>query len=378
MTTSTVEPSLLELIGDIYDCVIDPSRWPATVERIRLRFGFHNAILGVNEGATGGAVLLVVRNVPPEMMPVLEELGHLSVDLWGGWSRLSTLPLEEPILQSDSGDPSTWQDNRYFQAFATPQGVVDTLALGLAMDDHTVASLAFGRHVSERPLTHAAMDELRILASHLRRAVVIGRMLDISAAAASNFAAALNAATAGVVLVDGAMRIVHANKAASNMLAGEDPIRTIAGKLELVSALTPDALSGAVQNATQPDIPGGNGIGILARRRDGRPLTVHVMPLEQRHAAGISPAAVAAIFIADAAAGASPPPDVLSTLYDLTPAEARIFAYTVEGKDNAGIGALLAIAPSTVKTHINRIYAKTGQHRRSDLVRLAAELRIPG
>ena len=377
--TGPVEPALLALIGEIYDCVIDPSRWPATVEHIRLRYGFFNAILGVNEAPSGRVLLQVVQNVPADKLHLIEEMGNHVLDLWGGWPRLSLLPLEEPVLQSDASDPASWPDNPYFRAFGMSQGIVDTLAIGLAMDSATVASLAFGRHGSERPLTAAAMDELRALGPHLRRAVIIGRMLDISTSAAANFAAALNASSAGVVLVDGSMRIVHANRAATSMLGAQDPVRETAGRLQLTRELAPGALQTAVQNAARSDLAlGGQGMGIPARRLDGRPLTVSVMPLEQRTVRTIDAAAVAAVFIADASAGAPPAADLFSIAFDLTPAEGRIFAHIAEGKDAAEIARTLAITPATFKTHLSRIYAKTGRHDRAELVRLAAEIKIPG
>ena len=37
-----------ELIGRIYDCVLDPEAWTAALEDIRAEFGFANALLAVN------------------------------------------------------------------------------------------------------------------------------------------------------------------------------------------------------------------------------------------------------------------------------------------------------------------------------------------
>ena len=54
-------------------------------------------------------------------------------------------------------------------------------------------------------------------------------MLRVSAATTQSFAAALDASSAGVVLVDGGLRIVHANAAAQAMLAAGDPVRDSGG-----------------------------------------------------------------------------------------------------------------------------------------------------
>ena len=63
--------------------------------------------------------------------------------------------------------------------------------------------------------------------------------------------------------------------------------------------------------------------------------------------------------------------------YGLTPAEAGVFELVIAGHTSNEMARRLAIAPSTLKYHTLRLFEKTGQHRRSDLIRLAATLR-PG
>ena len=68
------------------------------------------------------------------------------------------------------------------------------------------------------------------------------------------------------------------------------------------------------------------------------------------------------------------PPDVdaLIALYGLTSMEARILMQIAGGKNRAEAAAHLGIADSTAKTHLDRIFSKTGtsdQARPSHLVR---------
>jgi DNA-binding CsgD family transcriptional regulator len=58
--------------------------------------------------------------------------------------------------------------------------------------------------------------------------------------------------------------------------------------------------------------------------------------------------------------------------------EARVFELIVKGHTTKEIAAALSIAPSTLKTHTLRLFDKTGRRRRSELVRLAAQVRPPG
>lgn len=379
MTTKPIDPDLVDLIGRIYDCVIDPARWYDTLDRIRLRFGFHTAGLAINAMPSGAAVLQVAVNFAPGMEEVSARQGQHTIQLWGGMAQIMRAALEEPVLQSQATDPASWPQNPYFREFAIPQGLVDQVAVPLARDTSTIATLGLGVHRDTEPPDDSVFEGLRFIAPHLRRAVIISRMLRVSEVTTRSFAAALDASAAGVVMVDGGLRIVHANAAAQVMLATGDPVRDNGGLLELTEDLAPGALAAAVANAERSDAAlGRKGIGIPTRRRDGRPLTLHVMPLAGRHGDPADLPAAAAIFIGDAASGAPLPDGVLSILFDLTPAEARVFDLVVDGHSSADITGQLTIAPSTLKTHLSRVYAKTGRTDRVGLVRLARELSVRG
>jgi DNA-binding CsgD family transcriptional regulator len=72
-------------------------------------------------------------------------------------------------------------------------------------------------------------------------------------------------------------------------------------------------------------------------------------------------------------AAADPP----ALLYDLTPAETRVFLLVAAGMEQSRIARLLGIAPATVKTHLHRVFDKTGCRRQADLVKLAASMSPP-
>jgi DNA-binding CsgD family transcriptional regulator len=71
------------------------------------------------------------------------------------------------------------------------------------------------------------------------------------------------------------------------------------------------------------------------------------------------------------------PADALALLYDLTPAESRIFELIADGQALSDIAVVLGIAPSTVKTHLLRVFDKTGCSRQAELVKLAASMSLP-
>ncbi|MET0529829.1 MAG: helix-turn-helix transcriptional regulator, partial [Microvirga sp.] len=71
------------------------------------------------------------------------------------------------------------------------------------------------------------------------------------------------------------------------------------------------------------------------------------------------------------------PISVATSAFRLTRAETQVLAHILEGHTLAEAASILGVARSTVKTHLEAIYAKTGTHRLPDLVRLAVGLVPP-
>jgi DNA-binding NarL/FixJ family response regulator len=61
---------------------------------------------------------------------------------------------------------------------------------------------------------------------------------------------------------------------------------------------------------------------------------------------------------------------------NLTPREAEVLKLIAAGRSNTEIAESLVVSPATVKTHVNRIFYKTGARDRAQAVRYAYEHRI--
>ena len=65
------------------------------------------------------------------------------------------------------------------------------------------------------------------------------------------------------------------------------------------------------------------------------------------------------------------------TLYDLTPAEARVMSMLGAGMTSQRAATELGVTESTIKTHLARVYSKTNVARQSKLVKLVGALEMP-
>lgn len=379
MQGKTSPESLSDTIGAIYDCVLAPQGWEAVLQNICRDFGFVTAALGVTSIRQDTQVLPVAVGMEPEMIVRAGELTPALIDLWGGLEQTLAFPIDEPIICSQVTDPKTWEGNSYYRAVGAPLDIYDGVAVKITNTSTLVGTLGFGVHRSQGAIDDSYVAGLRLLAPHIRRAVIISDLFNLKAIEASTFAVTIDALNVGVVLVDDNCAVVHANTAASSMLGANGPIRLVRGRLHLAHPAARTALETTVSQAARDEAQmGQRGIAIPISRENGEPCVLHVLPLKRGEVRrGIAQKATAALFIAPAAAPRRLPAEALTLIYDLTPAETRVFELISEGRRQAEIGQFLGVAASTVKTHLLRVFEKTGCRRQAELVRLAASLTLP-
>ena len=370
---------LSDIIGSIYDCALDQTQWEPTLLAICREFNFLNSVLGVVRLPSGEFIHQASVGIAPEWRVRAAQMGPEIVEMWGGPARIMQYPLDEPIINSDAVDRSLVRDNRYLREWVEPQGIVDAVAISIARDTTMHGNIAFGRHGSAGAVGDVEVSGLRLLAPHFRRAVTIGNLFDMKAIEAATFASVVDSFSFGLILVNEHLGIVHANPVAAAMLTARDPVESHSGVLSMPGRAAHEALARAVQQATLDEASlGQGGIGIPARRSQGTPCVLHVLPLKRGELRrGVARPATAAIFLTRANAPPAMPRDALALLYDLTPAEARVFELIADGRTQEEVGEILGIARSTVKTHLLRVFDKTGCTRQVDLVRLAARLSMP-
>jgi DNA-binding CsgD family transcriptional regulator len=105
----------------------------------------------------------------------------------------------------------------------------------------------------------------------------------------------------------------------------------------------------------------------------------HVLPLTSgaRRCAGLAYNAVAALFVRKVALDSASPPEIIGRMYKLTPMELRVLLAIVDIGGVPEVAASLGVAATTIKTHLSRLFEKTGVGRQADLVKLVAGFSTP-
>ena len=192
---------------------------------------------------------------------------------------------------------------------------------------------------------------------------------------AATLADTLDCLGAGLFLLDATGRIVHANASAHALLRKRTAVSALDGKLVACDAHAAQALREIVAEA---GAGGARALALPLRARDGEHCIAHVLPL----ASGARPRtrardAAIALLVHKVVLDLRSPPEAIAGLYGLTPSEVRVLLAIVEVGGVRETAEALGIAEATVKTHLHRLFAKTGTARQAELVKLVAGFASP-
>lgn len=279
------------------------------------------------------------------------------------------------LTEEDVMPMSEFRETVFFKEWVEPQGLIASMASVLEKSAISLAGIAVGRSGEQGPIDESSRQRMEGIIPHVRRALKIGKVIDTYRAEATALADVLDGLTAGMVMVDATGRIVHANTMALSMLSEGFVVQTVGGKLSTVDAQGDTLLAEALPKERTEF----TGATIPLMSSTGDRYVAHVLPLttRSRRRSGMPYSAVAAIFISQAKFSQEHPLEALARAYKLTPTEMRVLTTIVHVAGIPEVAPILGISPTTVKTHLSRIFAKTGVNRQVDLAKLMASYASP-
>ncbi|MCC6984312.1 MAG: hypothetical protein IT535_13665 [Bauldia sp.] len=367
---------LSNLIGAIYDCALDPALWPQTLlamaDALRCKSGsLHLVDLPGNR-------LLVhhIVGLEPEWAQLpTKHLGEINEVLGRTLATMSSI--DRPFIVSRDVPPADVEASPYMRESARG-GIVDILQYFLVHTPRRFSGVAFGRSVDRGPITDREVELGGLLLPHVRRAVTISNVLDARTIERTQMAQALDTLRCGVVLTNDRGLVLHANRAAESMLEAGYPIRSSHGVLGTEDPAAARELQSAIRLAAVAEGSIGKvGLGIRLSDDVSEATFAHILPLTgSERRSQLQPEAVAAVFVS---APGEPEEDAraVAEAYRLTGAEARVLAGLLGGDSLGDTADALGIAITTARTHLDRIFSKTGTSRQAELMLLASRALVP-
>lgn len=359
--------ALSDTIGAIYDCALDPQEWPDTCRKIA----------DLCESSAGGICVHDLRHTQNDQLFVfgyqlefLEKLG----------AHYAQSPMAAADVVANIGDVKTLSmehqeliESRFFQDVLAPFGLKDIIWFPALRTGSRMASMHASRRDAAPYYDQREMSLFSLVAPHVCRALAISDVLDIRALRSEILEKTLDGLAAGVFLTARDGRVVYMNATAERQIKLGNSIRIVNNRISPTDPDTRAALSMAIDKASRGDsdtnlseyslaIPDVGGAGFVA--------TLLPVGRGRRRDVVASFSASVAVFTKDPAEASLMPGEAFARLYGMTGGELRVLLALAQGLGAKEAADMLGIGEPTVRTHLQRIFSKTGTTRQADLLRL--------
>jgi DNA-binding CsgD family transcriptional regulator len=368
------------LIGQVYDCAVQPELWPQTLYAIRqsLDLAFLQVVSVDGERLRHGEAAQPLAFRTLFAQDWIKDFAPHFNKIPGGHDWIEA-DIDAPSSQMQFVSEEEFKRSSFYKDWVEPRGLRDSCTTPLVKRDHLICALTASGSAERQLFDDADRETFRLLSPHIRRSLMIGEMLDDGNYKLSLYRDLLDRISTGVMIVTHGAKLVYANGAAEKLLSEGRNIRLRSGQVQASYAAFAGGLRAALDRACSEDDThiGNFGNGIPLPGGDGPTAVCYVLPLGRSdHRRSLGPGH-AAVFVS--AAGASVPPslETLSALSGLTAREARIALMITDGSTPTEAAGTLGVSMNTMRTHLSHIFDKTGVNSQSALVRFVSNLSMP-
>jgi DNA-binding CsgD family transcriptional regulator len=245
-------------------------------------------------------------------------------------------------------------------------------ATAFALPGGQTISIVLSRETSKGPADSEIIGKLDLLRPHLARAALMSGRLQLERATAASQALGAIGLAALVFSEDG--KVLAANsllESLSGVLNWRAADR-VTLRDSVADQLLRDALSGVESSSA-------NVVRSFPVRGDEAQalLVGHLLPV-RLSARDIFARSAAVFVLTPVAAPDALPVELVRSLFDLTPAEARVARKLVTGKSVDEIAADSGVSPNTIRAQVRGVLEKTGCARQTDVVALLGGVSLVG
>ena len=352
------------LLTGIYDAATDFSLWEGVLRSLAGTMGGNGAVLGISgEGRRFSAYVAPLTE--PAFLTSYNAYYHKISPLM---PRIRALPAGSVATDRMVLPRSEFEKSEIYNDWILPQGLCNKLYTVLSSDPDQ--RIMIGVHGTQE-FQEDQIEFCRLLAPHLQRAMAISLKLRRLEAERGGFAEILDHLDEGVILLDAEARPLFVNKAAEPLFAPGHPFRLMSGRILALRAADTVRLHQLVASCAVEAIANDAGGQILLHGLNGNaPLPAVIVPTRIRMCWLLPHQPVAMLFVRSPPQRFLPQPEELQARYGLTRAEAALALEICAGDGLQAAAKRRGVSLATARTHLARVFEKTGAGRQAELVRL--------
>jgi DNA-binding CsgD family transcriptional regulator len=359
----------IRLIDDIYATVTEPERWPAVLARISRKHVGSHVVVG-RQDWDGNAGDLMNHGLPvPMIRRFLTEYGTLARVPY-----LRVLPQTEigaTITPEEIYGEDEWLADPAFRAVFADFGLRFLVSTVLQKEAAFGRVMALVRGADGGGFRPDERARISWTAQHLSRALLLAHSLAEARDGRALLADVLDRSVRAIVVADAFGYVVHANRAALDVLARGDGLHAEGGRLTAARAGDARRLQQLIADGAATSVGTGVAPGGTLRipRPDGSPdYFATVSPLGTALMRGAERRALALVVIGDAIGPRPERAQAWREAYGLSEAESRVALRLFEGLAPSVIAARHEVSLATVRSQLRSLMAKTGTRRQSQLL----------
>jgi DNA-binding CsgD family transcriptional regulator len=349
-----------ELIDGIYEAAFVSDLWPSVLQQLA----------DVSESI--GSALFVFADGQPTRGRAIESQRELLAEFLAS----DTYQFSTAVTRMCDVQPASFVD---VDKFMTPEeiqndpmrirlrsiGIGAHLCTAVPMPTGELAIFVLQRGLDQGAYRKANIDLLDKLRPHLARASLMAARLFLEEARGTVSAMAAIGLPSALLIAGG--RVLATNRLFDDMSSVFVP--TAFGNLAIANPEADRIFQDAIAEIGGEENPSVRSIPLAAA--DGRaPMIIHVVPL-RRSAQDIFSGAEFMVMASEVSVSSLVPnPTILSGLFDLTPAEAKLARALTSGVSLKAAAEEQGIKFSSGRSYLERILVKTGTHQQSELVAL--------
>lgn len=379
-----MQAAILERLAPCYDQIVEEIYragsgllpWLQPIGRIADIFdAWAVQLLGVNK-KTGVMMFSFEGGSAPPAAPVEYLRRYHRIDPRLG--KFLPAPQGEWFACEEHFDDEFVAANPFYQDYLIPLGARYLYGTKLHDDESSTILMGHLTRLGDPPLSAAEKEAFRRLSTHFQKALNIKEALEGNAGRQMVGAELLEKLRQPMILIDNQRRITYRNSSAAALLSRREIVYDLDGVLACRDSGSDIDLTIAIRGLGLVPISLHGDQAVLhdrrvlkLKRKDGRKVAATLIALRPESTMGSfgrTPQALFTIF--EPGAPVEIDPFILSTTFDLTPAEGRLAAAIVGGSSPERCAEELNVKISTVRSQLASIYRKTGAGGKADLVRL--------
>jgi DNA-binding CsgD family transcriptional regulator len=361
----TDEKTILLVANRLYAAAAAPDQWTHALESLVEAMNADHAIL---HGGSGKGDDGFIASACVEQQKLLRATSPEALQMAQPFYQHKSC-VGDVVRTTDFISKRDWDGSAFYNEFVRPMNGYYALGAGRLRYPIDPFMMAVCRSRDAPDFDAATIGTLRALLPHFATAVELHLRLRSAGSNGDGFARLLDRLDAGVILACEAARPVFANERA----------RRIAGEADGLY-LHDDGIAGATPAQTQglreaiavcADAAATRRRIRLDRPSRRPPLLLSVLPLSRLGVAGPGTRAPrVAIFITEPDAPTVVNGLALADVYRLTQRECEVAVLLAEGLAVDAIAVHLGVGRGTVRSHLARLFDKTGAHSQTALVAL--------